>query len=261
MAFIHTSLSDSNIKDIEDIIAYKGRIITAQDIKNTLKGKYTDKTIKKKIYVLKTKGWLISLKKGVYFISDISSRGFTGLSPYVIAGAFIDDSYVTSESAFSYYGYLEQMQRTIISAVTVKSREFEFQDKFYRFIKIARSLFFGYQVVMIDGYKSRIAELEKAILDSLYSEHDFQSIETVLEVLDKAHEKINIKNITEYSKRFPETTRRMLGFLLEHSGFDTAELSKLVSRKGVSRMSAGSNKFNAKWRLYYEDGIDRQSKT
>ncbi|OGF46085.1 MAG: hypothetical protein A2452_01560 [Candidatus Firestonebacteria bacterium RIFOXYC2_FULL_39_67] len=260
MTLKYTSLSDNSIRDIEDIIAYKGRIVSAKDIKNALKSKYKDSTIRKKIYLLKAKGWLISFKKGVYYVSDISSRGFTGLSPYVISGALIEDSYVTAESALSYYGYIEQMHRTVTSAVKVKSREFEFQDKYYSFIKIAQDLFFGYQVVMIDGHKARIAELEKSILDFLYLKHNLQSIETILEVLSKVQKRLDIKKITEYSKIFPETTRRLLGFLLELEGFDTVELNKTVSKKGVSRMSAVSNIFNAKWRLYYEDGINGQGK-
>jgi len=48
---------------------------------------------------------------------------------------------------------------------------------------------------------------------------------------------------------------------LERSGFETAELNKIVSKKGASRMSGGSKLFNAKWRLYYDAKIIKQSKT
>jgi len=249
----NTILTKKRLKDIEDIIASSGRIVTAGDIHKALGKIYSKFVLKKRIYELKEKGWLIPLRRGLYYISDISSRGFVNISPLVIASAFDKDSYISLDSALSFYGLFEQMLRTTSSVTMSKSKKYVFQDNTYRYFKINKKLYFGFQTENLEGYYVKVAELEKLILDYLYFKNDTYSVDLLLEKLQKAKNKLDFKKLFNYARKFPKTTKRKLGFLLDLLKIDTEELHKVVETKGYSRLTPNSKKFNAKWRLYYED--------
>lgn len=249
----NTILTEKRLVDIENIIAASGKIVTAEDIHKALGRKYSRFVLKKLVYELKKKGWLIPLRRGLYFVSDISSRGFVNISPVVIAGAFDKDSYVSLDSALNYYGLFEQMLRTISSVTRLKSRKYVFQENTYRYLKINKKLYFGFKTENIEGYYAKVADLEKVILDYIYFKNDTYSIDLLLEKLRKARDRIDLKKLVTYARKFPETTKRKLGFILDVLKIDTEELHKIVGVKGYSKLTSHSKKFNAKWRLYYED--------
>ena len=249
----NTILTQKRLKDIEDIIASSGRIVSSDDIHKAFGGKYSKFVLKKRIYELKEKGWLVPLRRGLYCICDIASRGFVNISPFVIAGAFDKDSYVSLDSALSFYGLFEQMLRTTSSVTTVKSKKYLFQDNAYRYLKINKKLYFGFITENIEGYYVRIAELEKVFLDYLYFKNDTYSIDLLLEKLQKARNRLDFKKLFNYVQKFPRATRRKLGFILDLLKIDTEELRNALETKGYSKITPNSKKFNAKWRLYYED--------
>lgn len=257
----NTILTEKRLKDMEDIIASKGKIVAAGDIHKALGKKYSKFAIKKRIYDLKEKGWLIPLRRGLYFISDISSRGFVSISPFIIASAFDKDSYISLDSALSFYGLFEQMLRTTSSVTAEKSRKYVFQDNTYRYLKINKKLCFGYKLENLEGYYVKVAELEKVILDYLYFRNDAYSVDLLLEKLQKAKDRLDFKKLFNYARKFPETTKRKLGFILDLLKIDTTELRKTMRTKGYSKLTSRSKKFNAKWRLYYEDRFVEQATT
>jgi len=249
----NTILTEKRLKDIEDIIASSGRIVTADDIYKTLSKKYSKFALKKRIYELKEKGWLIPLRRGLYYICDISSRGFLDISPFIIASAFDKDSYISLDSALSFYNLFEQMLRTTSSITMSKSKKYVFQDNTYRYLRINKKLYFGFKTENLEGYYVKVAELEKVILDYLYFKNDTYSVDLLIEKLQKAKDRIDFKKLFNYARKFPETTRRKLGFILDLIKIDTEELHRAVRAKGYSKLTSKSKRFNAKWRLYYED--------
>ncbi|MEI7905230.1 MAG: hypothetical protein WCI43_07450 [Candidatus Firestonebacteria bacterium] len=258
MASIYAALNEGNIKDIEDIIAYNGKIADIAGIKAAFRGKYSEAVIKKKLHALKTKGWLIPFKRGSYLVSDIASRGFAGISPFVIAGILLKNSYVTSGSAFSYHGLVEQLQRGVTSVTVLKRREYKFQNSIYRFKKIKSRLFFGFEKVRIEGYEAKIAVLEKALLDSLYLRRDEHSLVNIFEIFSEHRGKFDTVKLVELAEKFPVTIKRILGLMLDRAGLESESLRAGLPKTGYSRMSASAGKFDAKWRLYYDAGFDGQ---
>ncbi|MEW5759026.1 MAG: hypothetical protein AB1755_06140 [Candidatus Omnitrophota bacterium] len=254
----NTILTEKRLRDIEDIIAASGKIVTACDIYKVLDKKYSKFVIKKLVYELKVKGWFVPLKRGLYFISDISSRDFVNISPIIIAAAFDKDSYVSLDSALSYYGLFEQMLRSVSSVTKHRSRKYVFQDNTYRYLKINKKLYFGFTTENIEGCYVKVAELEKVILDYLYFKNGTYAIDLLLEKLQKAKEKINFQKFIDYAKKFPEATKRKLGFILDVLKMDTEGLHKTIQTTGYSKLTPNSKKFNAKWRLYYEDRFARK---
>ena len=249
----NTILTEKRLKDIEDIIASAGRIVTAKSVYRALSKKYSRLVLKKRLYELKERGWLVPLRRGLYFVSDISSRGFVNVSPFVIAAAFNENSYISMDSALSFYGLFEQSLRTTSSVTPYKSKKYAFQGSTYRYMKIRKQLYFGFKSANAEGYYFKIAELEKVILDYLYFKNDTYSMDLLIEKLKKAKDRLDTVKLFGYAKKFPEATRRKLGFIMDLLKMDTEELRRSVGKEGYSRFTPRSKRFNAKWRLYYED--------
>lgn len=256
----YTILTEKKLKDLEDIIAGSGRIVSSVDIYNILGGRYSKYYLKKRVYEFKKKRWLISLRRGLYFVSDIGSHGFVSISPFVIAGAFNKDSYISLDSAFSFYNFYEQMLRSATSITAHRSKKYLFQNHTYQYLKIKKRLYFGFKTAVLEGYYIKIADLEKAVLDYLYFKNDTYSMDLFMEILQKAKNSLDLRRLINYAKKFPQTARRKLGFILDLLGIDTKELYNSVSRKGYSKLTSNSRKFNSKWRIYYEDRFTRQAK-
>lgn len=249
----YTILSEGRLKDMEDIIASSGRIVTANDIYRTLGIRYSKFAIKKRVYELKQKGWLMPLKRGLYFISDITSRGFVGVSHFIISNAFNKDSYISLDSAFSFYNIFEQMLKTTTSITTGRSKSYIFQEHKYQYLKIKKDLYFGFKTEPLEGYYIKVADLEKAILDYLYFRSDTYSIDLLIEKMQVVKDRLDFKRLFNYAEKFPQTTKRKLGFILDLLRIDTTQLHDLVRGRGYSKLTRNSKKFNARWRIYYED--------
>ena len=249
----NTILTKNRLKFIEDVIATSGRVVTPNDIRNAVSKKYSKFALRKRINESKSKGWFVPLKRGLYFIADITSHGFVDVSPFVIANAYNKDTYISLDSAFSYYNLIEQMLRTTTSITKNRTKRYKFQGHNYQFLKIRRNLYFGSKSHVIDGYYVKIAELEKAILDYLYFRNDTYTIDLLIEILQKIKDKLDLKKLFIYAKKFPEASKRKIGFLLDLLNMDTSVLYKSVKRSGYSKFTSNSRKFNSKWRIYYEN--------
>ncbi|OGD33720.1 hypothetical protein A2V94_04850 [Candidatus Atribacteria bacterium RBG_16_35_8] len=96
--------------------------------------------------------------KGKYLFS------FKEINDYEIANFLTTPSYVSLESALSFYGILAQFPYTITSVTTTKTRKIIYNEKEFEFAHLRRENFFGF--VKKDNFL--IAQPEKALLDELY---------------------------------------------------------------------------------------------
>jgi len=83
---------------------------------------------------------------------------------FEIANYIYNPSYISLESALSYYGILSQFVYTITSITTKKSNIYEISEKEYKYSQVKSEFFTGYK--MVDGFL--IATPEKALFDSIY---------------------------------------------------------------------------------------------
>jgi predicted transcriptional regulator of viral defense system len=94
-----------DVEIIQNLVVQKGRIVNHSDLKKELKA-YKD--INKKILSLAKKGFLVNLRRGVYYISKLGSLGYTSISNYIIANSIGEESFVSFEAALKYYGMFDQ---------------------------------------------------------------------------------------------------------------------------------------------------------
>ncbi|MDH4217367.1 MAG: hypothetical protein OEY18_13585 [Candidatus Aminicenantes bacterium] len=256
MKTIHTILSEKELDLLENLIAKHGDIIDFQKFYGEVRTFLSRQEAANLATKLKKNGWLVQIKKGIYAIASLASHGFTNVSPFVIARTLVSNSYVSFEAALSYYNLFDQMVRSIISVTPLKPRLFEFQNLNYRFVKIKEELFYGFKNVDIEGYRSQIAELEKIFLDYLYFRNDSYSLNIFWEKINLGRNEIDFGKMIEYAMNYPVTTKRRLGFLLDKLGENTKILIDFLNKKGYSRLTKNSSKFDNKWRIYYEDRFD-----
>jgi len=83
---------------------------------------------------------------------------------YELANFLFTPSYISLESALSFYGILAQFPYTITSVTPAKSKKIVYNEKEFEFAHLKREYFFGF--VKKDNFL--IALPEKALLDEFY---------------------------------------------------------------------------------------------
>jgi predicted transcriptional regulator of viral defense system len=107
-------------------------------------------------------GLFTKIKNKLYVLTDARPPKF------VLANKIYEPSYISFETALSYYHIIPETIYTIFSATTKATREFEALDVLYVYHRIKKKLFFAYTSDKINGTNFLIAEPEKALVDFLY---------------------------------------------------------------------------------------------
>ena len=143
------------------------------------------KSPKDKVSKLEKSGALIRLKKGLYVISpDLSKQT---LSVELIANHLSGPSYISFETALSYYGLIPERVYTIKSATTKRKKVYQTPIGIYEYITVPEKYFsIGLnQKIIQDSYAFIIATPEKALCDMILSTSGlrFQSKKAIEEYL------------------------------------------------------------------------------
>lgn len=112
----------------------------------------------KKIQRLEKKGIVKKLIKGKYLFA------FSKTNDFKIANFLYQPSYISLESALSFYGIITGFSYKITSITVKKSRTFTVNQKEYLYSHINQNFFWGYE----KKEDFLIAEKEKALLDLIY---------------------------------------------------------------------------------------------
>jgi len=156
---------------------------------------------KKALIYWQKKGYLIKIRNGFYcFSTSQIEENFL----FFTANKIYSPSYISFESALSFYGIIPEGVFMITSASSKKTNHFETLLGKFNYKKIKTSLFFGYKVISLDKSSFKIAELEKAILDSLYLNDSLNSIESFRSLRWNKEElkKIDFEKLSNYQFLF-----------------------------------------------------------
>lgn len=115
-------------------------------------------TLYKLMLRLEKYGILSRVAKGKYIFPENIKNDFE------IANIIITPSYISLESALSFYGVLPQFPYVITSITPLKSSKTDYKGKEFEFNHISESLFWGFEKK--DGFL--MASAEKALIDTLY---------------------------------------------------------------------------------------------
>jgi len=104
----------------------------------------------------------IKIKRGLYIFAPNSPIKFE------VANKIYQPSYISFETALSYYNIIPEAVYTITSATTKNTKDLEIQNTSYKYYKLKKELFFGYKPITIQQKIVLMADKEKALLDYIY---------------------------------------------------------------------------------------------
>ncbi len=148
------------------------------------------------------KGFLVKLKNNLYCLAENPP------SPYCIANKLYSPSYISFDTALSFYGIIPETIYTLTSATAKTTRKFEAAGIAYHYFHIKKEAYTGYIPLKHDENIVHMAEPEKALADYLYF--------VDLKKRNLQYERINLKKIKRaklinYLKLFkrPKTLKLM----------------------------------------------------
>lgn len=148
------------------------------------------------------KGYIRRVINRWYVFSDVTVDDQMKLW---VANRIYQPSYVSLESALSYYNLIPEAVYTTTSLTSNKTASFDTAVGTYSYRHSKASLYFGYQVIEWQRFPIKMAELEKTMLDYLYlnthikNEQDLDGIRLNVENLK---EKLDVDRFKEYLTLF-----------------------------------------------------------
>ena len=191
-------------------------IFTVDDAVKVLREKKSSVT--KLLHDLTRKKWLFRLSRGKYLILPLEA----GVKPefteheFIIASNLISTYYISYWSALNYYGFTEQVSKTVFVASTKRKREMDILGIKIKFVTVKENKFFGFKRVLINNRPVNIAEKEKVIIDCLDLPRNCGGIIEVIKAVDSAKEELDFKKLEDYAKRMKNSAIiNRLGYILD----------------------------------------------
>ena len=156
-------------------------LFTTSDIKRYLK--ISENSLRKTIWRYRKNGMLLKLKNGLYTV-----KGGKEPDSFLLANKLYSPSYISFETALSYYGLIPDTIYIVTCATTKITRNFSSFGREFVYRKIKSEAYDGYKPVNIAGNTVLIAEPEKAFADYLY----FVFLKKI-----KYNDRINIKKLNK----------------------------------------------------------------
>lgn len=253
----NTNLTDKDAELLETLIAEYGKVAAVKQIEAAAKNSWDYQQLHNRIQKLVKNGWLVRIKRGLYAVNDLSSRGFLSLSPYVVACLLVEDSYVSFEAALNYRGMFDQFVSQYTSVSLRQYKETTLESIHYRFIRTQEKFFTGWEQVEIENMPARIANAEKALVDLIHYRSGKYVVDLVIEKLSSHKEDLNNENLLAYIDLASQKTVKIFGLVFDLLGWNSEELYHLLTGPSTHRMSANDRTFNAKWRLYYDEYFEK----
>lgn len=142
----------------EKMLPYQ--VFSTKDIKKEFP-KFDNKSL---VYWQK-KGYIIKIRNGYYCFSDYDNREFF---QFFVANKIYSPSYISLETALSYYNVIPENTFITTSVSTLKTNVIKSSICTFTYKHLKPNLFFGYQLKTYKTKQVKIATIEKTILDYLY---------------------------------------------------------------------------------------------
>jgi predicted transcriptional regulator of viral defense system len=257
MAMISIGISEEELENLETALTGHGALVSFDQLADIF---IEDRQyLRKRISKLARKGWLFRIKRGLYMISDLHSRGTLSISQYAIVNALVDQAYISLESALQYHGYYDQLLNKVSSIATQQYQDKVIDGYTFSFVRTLPEYFYSWETHQIDGQAVKIASKEKALIDLIQFHRNRYSIDLVLEKLGNYRNEFDLELLIALCIKSNTTVQRILGFVLDCLKLDPSRLYKaLQTSKGTSRITdSADNLYNSKWRLHYDRYFER----
>jgi len=204
--------------------------------------------------------WLQRMERGKYLILPFEAgrEGEWTEHEFIIASYLINPYYIGFRSALNYYGYTEQVSRTVFVVSTRRKSKpaLEISGVIYRFIYMPERKFFGTVEVSLDGYRVNISDREKTIVDCLDRLEYCGGVVEVAKALWYGRDELDLIRMGEYARQNGNrAANQRLGYLLETLGFGTDEVIAPIrenmsdSFASLDTMATSKGRYIARWKI------------
>lgn len=145
-------------------------------------------------------GKIYQLRRGIYSIAPPYQR--IQAHPFLIANHLQKASYVSLQSALSFYGLIPEVVNITTSVSTGRPERLETPLGAYEFRHIKTELLFGYQMTKLGKQSAFVATPEKALLDLIYLQPGGNSIAYLKELRLQNTEKLDKDLLRKHSEKF-----------------------------------------------------------
>jgi len=170
----------------------------------------------RRLYEWQNKKHIIKIHNGYYIFSDIK---LNENRLYEIANKIYGHSYISLETALSYYGLIPEQSYVILSISTRKTVKFKTQIGNFYYRKMLKSHFFGYNIEKIGNISWKIASPEKSLIDYFYFNSDIKIREDIIGIRinsDVFKNLINIDILRKYTEMITnQRVSRCVEYLIE----------------------------------------------
>jgi len=198
---------------------------------------------------LKTEELVRPVEAGKYLLLGFQPERVLS-NPMFIATRLAHPAYVSYWSALHFHGLTEQVPRTVFVATTQKRRPLDFDGARFVFVRVAPYKFFGYQREMIGDLPVLMAEVEKALVDSLDQLRYAGGLLEVAKALYQARQRLDVEQLVEYANRMCNRSLcSRLGYLLNWLGkpVEGLNISQTFVRLDPQARAEGS--YDHRWRV------------
>jgi len=180
-------------------------IFSLRDVEN-LFPKEKLKTLKNALSRWTKAGRFVRLKRNLYEFVEPGSE--SNISDVCVANKLYAPSYVSLETALSFYGLIPDIAAQVTSITTMPTREFKNKHGCFFYRSCRPRAFTGYRLMQYKGYKIFIADREKALVDFIYFVvRGGGALNFDEERFDKhILKKLNWGRVSEYAKLFNNKT-------------------------------------------------------
>ena len=207
---------------------------------------------------LEKNGWIERIEKGKYIVIPLGAeKGKYTLHEFVLGSYLVDPCIISYWSALNYYGFTEQIPRTVFIQTTSrkKNQEVTIFGVPYKIIRMKEEKIFGIEKAWFEDKQINLTSREKTIIDCLDKP---QYAGGIIEVVKGLRTEEYDKNIlVNYAKRIHNSgVIRRLGYICEFLQIPIV-LPKIKTRNylKLDPILPEINKLNAKWHLIINEEL------
>ena len=198
------------------------------------------------------KNYIIRIRKDLYTSIDLTTGNIVA-NKYQIASAINENAFISHHTAFEFYGLANQVYNTVYVSSKKRFNTFIFKETTYKHVE--SSFDEGvFQVKNIEGI--RIAEIERALVDSIQHVGKIGGFEELIKTIEMLEELDELK-LLQYMKKYHNNfLYQKTGFIFERyykgEGISASfyERCRIESRDSVRYLVPNhSGKFQASWNL------------
>lgn len=171
---------------------------------------------RKRLVEWKLKEYVVSLRKGLYCFADYPrNEAFI----YYVSNKVYHPSYISLVSALAYYNLIPEAVYLVTSISTRKTKFFNTPVCNFEYKNVRKTLFFGYNLIIMEELTIKMAEPEKALLDYIYLNkiNDILSLESLRINREAAREIIDPFKFDAYLKLYQsEILNQRVNLLKNH---------------------------------------------